>query len=451
MKCGPRATSLLGLRPSLILLAGLACAGTASAQCNKLISLSSGGAQGNGHSPSAGSIDASPDGTFVAFASVAENLVAGTSPFEDIFLRDVVAGTTRLVAGTALTDGASGQEGTRPLAVSGDGRYVTFGSRASNLVPGVADPNGAPDIFVVDMSLGTTTVVSAKAGTGGMHTANFDSYDPDVSGDGQYVVFSSAASDLPGSPPYGGVKVYRYRIATGAMTWISVPGIFVPGGGNFGTNYEPSIDADGDAIAFTGTARITHDDHNPGFDIFVRDLSGPWATTTLVSVQPHGQAYFGNCSLPSISGDGRRVAFLSDIPRLTSDPAPVGMVMVYWRDLNTGQTFLASKTSGGVPASEHCASPYISANGRYIAFLSGASNLPGANGLQQVYVHDTQVGTTQLVSQNSSLQTANGSCWWSTALDSGSTCFSSYASNLSPTDTNGFSDVFLRDLSTSCP
>lgn len=439
-------------RLPLLAMAGMTLPAPLSAQCNQLISISSAGAQADNDSASSGGLDATPDGAFVAFSSLAQSLVAGSSPHEDIFMRDVAAGTTVLIAGSQLADGPSGSEGTRPVSISGDGRFIAFASVASNIAPGVVDANQGNDIYVVDRLLGTTTAASAHPIAGGMQTANFASYDPDVSRNGAFIVFSSAASDLPASPPYGGVKVYRYEVATGAMIWASVPGLVNPWSPDYGTSYEPSVSGDGMAIAFTGTARLTVDDRNPGLDIFVRDYSGPYPTTKLVSVQPpESIGSQGVCMLPSISDNGRRIAFISNIPRLTTDPVPAGMSMIYLRDLDTQQTVLISKPTAGVPASAHCDKPYISANGRYVVFSSSAANLPGWNGLNHVYVHDTFQGTTSLATMNSSAEPANGTSIWGVALDTASTVFESQGSNLVPGDANGEGDVFLRDLASDCP
>ena len=146
---------------------------------------STGVGSGGGEAP-----DISLDGRFVAFSSRAANLVAGDSNGTyDVFVRDMQSGTTTLAS--RATDGSQGTANSTDAVISDDGRYVAFHSRSSNLVPG--DTNNAEDVFVHDRATATTTRVSrASDGT----QANERSTSPDISADGRYVVFGSRASNL---------------------------------------------------------------------------------------------------------------------------------------------------------------------------------------------------------------------------------------------------------------
>ena len=181
---------------------------------NVRVSVSSTGAQSEGGSSEFSSISA--DGRYVAFASDATNLVAGdTNGERDIFVRDLQSGTTERVsvgAGGVQSDNQSDGPGFRGgitfgPSISGDGRYVTFDSIASNLVAGdtntcefaggqsFEDPGECPDIFVRDRTLGTTTRVSVSSAGG---QANDASTDAAISFDGSSVAFFTSASNLVG-------------------------------------------------------------------------------------------------------------------------------------------------------------------------------------------------------------------------------------------------------------
>ncbi|MCC6952931.1 MAG: PD40 domain-containing protein, partial [Deltaproteobacteria bacterium] len=150
-------------------------------------SLTSGGAEGNGSSDS---VAMSADGRYIAFTSSATNFVSGdTNGVADVFLRDTVTGLTQLVSRSSSGVQANAQN--YGIAISADGRYVSFTSSATNLVTG--DTNGADDLFVFDAQTGTTR--RASVGTGGTQ-ANGYALQGSISADGRYVAYSSSASNL---------------------------------------------------------------------------------------------------------------------------------------------------------------------------------------------------------------------------------------------------------------
>jgi Tol biopolymer transport system component len=154
----------------------------------------------------------SADGRYVAFHSTATNLVSGdTNALPDIFVRDRQTGTTYL-----LSRDSAGGEGSAEPAISGDGRYVTFNSDATNLVSG--DTNGAYDIFVRDRQTGTTTLVSrSSAGVVG----DEGSAEPAISGDGRYVAFFSSATNLVSGDTNGVSDIFVRDRQTGTTTLVS--------------------------------------------------------------------------------------------------------------------------------------------------------------------------------------------------------------------------------------
>ena len=161
---------------------------------------------GNGDSFAMG---ISSNGQFALFESSATDLVPGdpnpaNNMAKDIFLRDVVNGTTTLVS--VSTNGGFGNGISRTPVMTPDGRYVAFVSAASNLVAG--DANGIPDIFVRDMQLGTTTLASPGAMPTSVTPFTSGSASPAITPDGHYVVFYSTATNLvPGVTIVGDIYV----------------------------------------------------------------------------------------------------------------------------------------------------------------------------------------------------------------------------------------------------
>jgi len=206
----------------------------------------------------------------------------------------------------------------------------------------------------------------------------------------------------------------------------------------------PSISADGRSVAFQSDARnLVPGDTNGTTDVFVHDaVTG---STVRVSVDNAGGELPAFSVDPSISGDGRSIAFVS-FP-------PLGQGDVYVRDLGTGQTSLVSATPGHVPGNAASYAAAISADGRYVAFFSDASDLvPGDVGFTDCFVRDLRTGTTSMVSRNSAGVQGNedvGNGRPAISSDGRFVAFSSRASNLAAGDTNHGLDVFRRDTLTN--
>jgi len=325
-------------------------------------------------------------------------------------------------------------------AVSGDGRWVAFTSYASNLVG--LDANGTVgDVFVRDLLTGTTELASVS--TGGVQ-GNAASGLPSISADGRFVAFASDAGNLVSgdSNPYSDVFV-RDRVA-GTTELVSLDSSGVHG--NCYSN-APAISADGRFIAFESCAsNLVAGDTNGNWDIFVHDrLAG---TTERVSVSSAGAEANDHCSRASISADGRFVAFESQA--FTLVPGDGNMASdVFLRDRLSGSTVLVSVATAGTQGNQHSFRGALSADGKFVAFGSYATNLVagGTSGAGDVYVRDLQLGTTELVSIDPSGAPGNGNSGTpSISPDGQLIAFESGASNLVGGDTNGKLDILLRDL-----
>lgn len=331
------------------------------------VNVSGAGTQGDGNS---GSPAISADGRYVAFSSLAGNLVPGGSGdgHPEIFVRDRVAGTTTRISRSAsggATDGASLEP-----ALSGNGRYVAFTSYATNLVTG--DANGVRDVFRHDLRTGVTTLVSV---TGSGSQADDTSLDPAISHSGRHVTYYSLATNLAPGDTDEVPDVFVRDLTAATTTLVSV--VAVGGGTEAWGHFTPAISADGRRVAFMSTAdNLVAGDTNHNADVFVRDLGA--GTTTLVSVSSGGRQSEEPAEFPAISADGRHVAFAGSGNEYAAGDTN-GVEDVFVHDLGTGRTTLTSRPDTGGPADGGSTGPALDAHGRRVAFTSYATNLVPAD------------------------------------------------------------------------
>ena len=392
----------------------------------------------------------STDGRFVAFESSADDLgPTDTNGVGDVYVRDVQTQTTMLVsvnaAGTDSGNDRSSGPALRPV-LSADGRFVVFESLANDLGP--TDTNTFPDIYVRDLQAGTTALVSTNAA--GTDSSSSGGFNPVLSTDGRFVAFVSSGTDLGPPVTSGTPNVYVRDLQTGTTTLanINASGTDV---GN-GTSSQPALSADGRFVAFTSNATdLGPADTNGEADVYVRDLQT--GTTTLVNVNAAGtDSGNGRSQVPTLSGDGRFVAFVS----LADDLGPTDTnaeADVYVRDLQTGTTTLANRNATSTDSGNGLSRvPVLSENGRFVAFRSEANDLgpTDTNGVEDVYVRDLQTGTVFLANVNAAgTDSGNGfSTDHALSADGRFVAFTSNANDLGPTDTNIFFDVYVRDLQT---
>ncbi len=346
----------------------------------ELVSVSSSGEKANGHSSSP---SISGDGRYVAFSSDATNLVAGDkNGVEDVFVRDRQTGTTTRVS--VSSTGEQGNSRSWLASISADGRYVAFSSDATTLVAG--GTNGVGHVYVRDRQSGTTTRVSVTS-TG--EQGNGRSFGPSISRDGRYVAYSSDATNLVAGGTNGVGHVYVHDRLTGTTTRVSVSSTGEQG--NWDSWY-PSTSGDGRYVAFSSQAKnLVAGESAILFDTFVRDRQT--GTTTRVAVSSTGEQGNGDSPWhnmdppPSISGDGRYVAFSSGADNLAVGDTN-GAEDMFVRDRQTGTTTRVSVSSTGEQGNGDSLSPSISEDGRYVAFLSKATNLVAGdtNGYRAVIV-----------------------------------------------------------------
>jgi Tol biopolymer transport system component len=419
---------------AVLLLGGAALAGSSGGPRTQRVNVSSSGAQARGNSDGPA---LSADGRFAVFTSDAPNLVRGdTNRASDAFVRDLKTHKTQRVS--VSSDGQQANGGSHFASISSTGRYITFLSYATNLAG--RDRLGHRDVYLRDRRLHKTIRVSVSS-SGEQGTGASGQQAP-VSSDGHLVAFVSwshlAPEEQDRSP-----DVFIRNLRTHKTEVVSV-GL----GGIPGNNYsgDPSISADGDVVAFDShSTNLVRHDRGTGDDVFVRDLTTH--TTTMASVDSSGRQKQGVSLSPSISADGRFVAFSSLAPLVENDTN--GLEDAYLRDLKSGTTERVSLgPTGNQSVQDQSVASGVSAHGEFVSFLSGGQDLmpPDANGPSyDGFVRDVASHTTLRTGVNSSGEQANDGVSPATiSADGRFVGFWSTSTNLVPRDTNGHGDLFVR-------
>lgn len=380
------------------------------------------------------------EGHYVTFSSVATNLdPADPDRTVDVFLRDLRDHITTLIS---RADGALGAKGNGESQV-GDaavgGRYVVFNSLSSNL--DAADPDGYRDIFVRDIKSAETTLVSRADGVAGVK-ANRDARRGRLSADGRLVAFDSRASNLDPADADSDFDVFVRDLTTDETTLVT-DGV---------RNAElVAFSDDGNQIAYYVPAapppNVVWGEEAPYGDLYLQDLRS--GQRTFVA------AHAGAAGV-SLSRDGRYVAFSSGF---TSPDQAEGRIDVYVRDVVTGVTTLVSRADGAAGAkgnTESLDGGSLSADGRYVAFSSYASNLDPVDGpsnhSSDTFVRDLRRSHTTLASRSPSGARGNAMSLLPSLSGNGRyMVFTSAATNFDPRDTDSRSDVYVRDLRARLP
>ncbi len=333
----------------------------------------------------------SGDGRFVAFESDATNLVLGDSNNRrDVFVRDLVSGRSERISVSSAETQANGDS--FAPSISGDGRYVVFESDATNLVGG--DTNDSRDVFIHDRHTQETRLLSV-AGDGTQ--ANRDSYLPVISADGRWVVYESLATNLVPQDTNNVTDVFLHNLQTGTLRRISVG----HGGESNGPSTLASISAKGDFVVFRSFANnLVLNDLNQTWDLFL------YATATQmleqISVASDGTAgnpHFADPDIEtvraSISADGHAVVFQSDATNLVENDTN-GATDIFLRDREARRTTRLSVADDGTQATADVYHPVLSADGRFVAFVTTAELIDtqrdsAAVTYPSVYLKDRQI------------------------------------------------------------
>jgi Tol biopolymer transport system component len=451
-----------------VLLAGAAYAAGTTARVN----LTSTGAQADDTSRAASISD---NGRHVAFQSWASNLVPNDEEnFIGIYARDITARkTTRL----DVTDtGEHGNSLSSLPSISSNGRFVAYESSATNLVAG--DTNAHSDVFVRDRDTDADGVLDepnavdterASVSDTEQQTGFLDwSERPTISANGRYVAFVSDAANLVSGDTNGHSDVFVRDLVGGKTVRVSVSTSGSQATGSCSCSgpevSNPFVSATGRYIVFSsGRTNLVNGDTNGTADVFRRDrdtdadgvMDEPGAvSTTRVSLSNTGAQGTAESYFPSISSNGRYVAFTSNAGLVAGD---TGGGDVFVRDRTAAKTTKMSVTTAGTPGNGASGSPRISAAGRFVVFTSIAPNLVGTGSTSDVVMRDRDTDKDGVMDESGAVLTTNESLSATGAQPNGNSgapainnngryiAFDSAATNLISGDTNAKEDVFRRD------
>jgi len=400
------------------------------------VSVSSNGTEGFSASQTA---SVSDDGRYVAFSSDAATLVPNDTNSRDTFVHDRETGMTELVSKSS-----SGEQANRPTAfpaISGNGRYVVFESEAFNLVPN--DTNEVSDVFRYDRD--TDTLERVNLTNSGTEATGGGSFTPSISDDGRYVTFSSEAEDLVEDADNGDRDVFIRDLQLGTTELVSVATDGTLGDGpSGGLGAGPGrVTPDGRFVVYGSFASsLAPNDENLRDDVFVRDRQA--GITERVSVSSDGVEGGSHSLYGDISDDGRLVVFHSGsallVPNDDNDEFDV-----FLRDRDTDTTTRLSVNEEGEEGDNTSEFARISGDGSMVSFASLAGNLTPTDStqLRDIFVRDLVGGPMNLISvNNDGLQGNSHSSFPSLNQDGSVVVYQSLATNLVPMDGNETFDVF---------
>ncbi len=396
----------------------------------------------------------SGNGRYVSFWSDSALLVGGdTNNTADIFVRDrSINELSRVSVAAASIGGAQANAISYVETDVSDNGIVVFASDASNLITAGLDTNNATDIFAFDMVSREVARISVADGN---VQVNGRSRNPVVSTNGLLIAYRSAATNVVPNDNNGHVdifvfdrgvqKVSRVNIASDGSQSNLEDGIDVPVG--------LDINATGTIVVFESKgSNLVPGDNNGVSDIFIRDRVAN--QTHRVSVASGGGQANGASTAPSISDNGRYIAFASAASNLVAGDSN-GATDIFLHDRQTNTTTRVSVVTGGGQANGASTTPSISGNGRYISFWSSATNLASgdSNGVGDIFVHDRKTGITTRASIAGNGDQGNGvSAEFSSLSKKGEyLVFASAASNLVQNDSNNKSDIFLATAAADSP
>jgi Tol biopolymer transport system component len=384
----------------------------------------------------------SADGRFVLFHSVASNLVNDdTNNAPDLFLRDRSLGTTERV--NVATGGAQAGPNVfgQPArvghgSISADGRWLVFASESTNLV--ADDSNSGADIFLRDRQTGTTIAVTDPSEQPDMSVRS-GGWDCSISADGNVVAFVTRDNRFTGAGINGEHRVVVWTRGTGQFEEVN-PGPVAPA-----FFHNPRLSADGRCVVFSTRARLVAEDTDSRDDVYLRDRQA--GTTERISIATEGAAMGG--ASPSISADGRFVAFTSASSGEVADTNGKGDIYVRDRQLST--TSWASQPPAGLDPmfGGDCGFPSISADGRFVAYQAeGSTTRPDELTVivEDIYTRDRQLGATIEVNIGVGGDVRGNSALPVMSSDGRQVIFGGDGLGFTPGDVQPLSEVFARAL-----
>ncbi|EIM25913.1 PD40 domain-containing protein [Microvirga lotononidis] len=345
---------------------------------------------------------------------------------------------------TRISTNAGGVEGNSDsyyAQFSPDGRYVAFESFASNLV--ASDFNNDYDIFLKDLTTGTIIRLSTDAGGA---EADRGSFTACFTPDGHYVMFTSNASNLVEGDTNNSSDIFLKNLTTGAITRLSTN---AAGAQANDSSYGAQFSPDGRYLVFHSTAsNLVEGDTNFRSDIFLKDLTT--GAITRLSTNAAGAQANASSYNAQFSPDGRYLVFESASSNLVEGDTN-SSYDIFLKDLVTGAITRLSTSAAGAQADSSSDSARFSPDGRYVLFESSASNLVegDTNNSSDIFLKDLVTDAVTCLSTDATGAQVNGSSSSARfSSDGRSVVFESDASNLVAGDTNGTSDIFLKDLTT---
>lgn len=384
-----------------------------------------------------------PDGKFVAFMSYAALVPSDTNGLGDVYLCDLPANTPPELISINLAGVAGALESKDDIDVSADGRFVAFWSAANDLVPG--DANFAPDAYVRDRVLGTTELCSVSSGGVQGHALKLA-----LSDDGRFVVFSSTSSMLAPPDSNGVSDVFVRDRVLATTTMVSLDSAGLQGNGASGALAELDLSADGRFVCFMSEAtNLVAGDTNGVQDVFIRDRQ--LGVTSRASLSDSGAQGNGHSFDSKMSSDARVIAFTSYATNLV--PLDLnGFGDIFVRDAFASRTERASISSLGQESNGDASDASVSPDGRFVAFVSRGDNLvPGdTNQVWDAFGRDRLTRKTERINAALANAEPDGDGGPPSLGDQATfVAFASLASNLVAADTNNAFDTFVRRWKTS--
>ena len=399
------------------------------------VSVDSHGNESNGDSTEP---SISGNGRFVAFTSAATNLAAEcTNANAHIFIHNRATGGTTC-ASVNSNENQGNNDSSEP-SISGNGRIVAFSSTATNLAADCT--NGKSHIFLRNRNAGATSCASIDSNG---NQGNDDSIASTISNDGRFVAFTSTATNLASACTNGHSHIFLRDRGAQETICISVDSNGNQGNGD---SFDAAISNDNHFVAYTSAATNLAAICTNGLN-HILVYNRTTGQTTCASVNSNEQQSNDDSFLPTISNDGRFVAFQSSATTLAPECANAHF-HIFLRNRGAGQTTCASVDSSGDQGNDDSFFPSISDDGRFVAFYSAATNLASecTNGNSHIFRHGRLTRRTTCASVDASGNQGNGDSFGPSISGNGRfVAYQSSATNLVSTDGNGADDVFLHDF-----